>query len=741
MKFEGLFDHDAERVLKTSVRRAQWLGKNTVGTEHLLLGLVSRPRSAAGRILTQAGIGRWRGLYYTAKLTGTNRPRQKPQQISRNLQLVLRQAACAAGNGTAGENHLLCALIRCRNCTARRVMEKMEADIPSLERQTGISMAQEPAGWRSRARMTSTSTLDRYTTDLTELARNGRLDPVIGREEELFRLITILQRRTKNNPVLLGDPGVGKTAVAEALALAIAHGEVPEELRDARLVSLDMASLISGTKYRGEFEERLKNIVRELSTAHNIIAFIDEVHTLVGAGSAEGAIDASNLLKPALARGEIRLIGTTTTAEYHKTIEKDAALERRFQRIDVSEPDEAGAEKILQGIASRYEQHHHVHIHADALHAAVSISMRISPERHLPDKAIDLLDETCAAVHLEGGTDVSAHEIAEAAKRFDGFSAAAEGDTAQRLLKLEQELCRTVIGQDDAVKAICRAVRRGGAGLRDEARPVAALLLTGSTGVGKTSVCTALAQALFGKDGLIRIDLSEYQQSHDVSRLIGAPPGYKGYGDGGQLTEQVRRRPRSLVLFDEVEKAHPDVLRLLLRLLEDGRLTDAEGRSADFRHAIIILTSNLGSGRQGRKVGFSSREDVRQEQAEEEARRVLQPELAARLDDIIVFSPLTQADCAAIAAQELTRLANRCLTRGTRLMWDTEVEQLLGVVDVNRGARAVRDAVARKVTDPLAGLLLSGGAGQQVELCAEHGDIALLVTQSAATCSGASYRQ
>ena len=450
MEFQGPFDRNAKRVLETSARRAGLLGKNTVGTEHLLLGLAARRSSAVGRILTQAGVSSWRGLYYTAKLTGTGLPRQKPQHISRNLQLVLRQAAGAAGNGTAGENHLLCALISCRKCTARRVMEEMEADIPSLERQTGISVAQEPAGWRSMARLASTSTLDRYTTDLTELARNGRLDPVIGREEELFRLITILQRRTKNNPVLLGDPGVGKTAVAEALALAIANGQVPEELRDARLVSLDMASLISGTKYRGEFEERLKNIVRELSASHHIIAFIDEVHTLVGAGSAEGAIDASNLLKPALARGEIRLIGTTTTAEYHKTIEKDAALERRFQRIDVSEPDEAGAEEILRGIAPRYEQHHHVHIRGDALHAAVSISVRISPERHLPDKAIDLLDETCAAVHLEGGTEVTAQEIARAAKRFDGFSAVAEGNTAQRLLQLEQELSRTVIGQDVA---------------------------------------------------------------------------------------------------------------------------------------------------------------------------------------------------------------------------------------------------------------------------------------------------
>ncbi|MDO4174643.1 MAG: ATP-dependent Clp protease ATP-binding subunit [Eubacteriales bacterium] len=736
MELQGPFDQDARHVLEVSARHAGLLGKYTVGTEHLLLGLTAK-RETTGKILAQAGAGKWRSLYYTAKVAGRGFPRHKPEHISKNLQQVLQKAANSAGKGKAGEGHLLCALVSFRECTARRVLEKMEADIPALERQTGISIAQEPAGWRSMGRLASTTTLDRYTTDLTELARTGMLDPVIGREDELFRLMTILQRRTKNNPVLLGDPGVGKTAVAEALALAIANGDVPEELLGARLVSLDMASLISGTKYRGEFEERLKNIVKELKASKNVIAFIDEVHTLVGAGSAEGAIDASNLLKPALSRGEIRLIGTTTVEEYHKTIEKDAALERRFQRIDVSEPDETAAEEILQGIASRYERHHHVHIHPSALRAAVQISVRISPERHLPDKAIDLLDESCAAVHLEGGSEITEAEIARTAQRFGGFSAAAEGDAARKLLQLEQELCRTVIGQEAAVRAICRAVRRGGAGLRDETRPVAALLLTGSTGVGKTSVCVALAQTLFGKEGLIRIDLSEYQQPQDVSRLIGAPPGYKGYGDGGQLTEKIRRRPRSLVLFDEVEKAHPDVLRLLLRLLEDGRLTDSEGRSADFRHAVVVLTSNLGSGKQGRLVGFSTKENPKQTHAEEEARRVLQPELAARLDDIIVFSALTAADCAAIAAQELARLAKRCLARGTRLVWDTPVEQKLGIVDAKRGARAVRDEVARKVTDPLAGLLLSGRAGQQVEIQAQGDEIKLFASENTAMLSGA----
>lgn len=737
MEFQGAFDREAQQVLEISARRAGFLGKETVGTEHLLVGLAARRNTTAGKMLAKAGVGSWRSLYYTARVTGSGFPGQKPDHITKNLHGVLQKAAQSAGRGKAGGGHLLCALLSCRDCMARQVLERMDADIPALERQTGIAAAQEPAGWRAVGRLAANSALERYATDLTEMARCGKLDPVIGREKELFRLMTILQRRTKNNPVLLGDPGVGKTAVAEALAQAIACGNVPDELKSARLVSLDMASLISGTKYRGEFEERLKSIVKELSAAHNIIAFIDEVHTLVGAGSAEGAIDASNLLKPALARGEIRLIGTTTIEEYHKTIEKDAALERRFQRIDVSEPDEAGAEKILLGLASRYEEHHHVHIYPDALHAAVQISIRISPERHLPDKAIDLLDETCAAAHLEGRSMITAKEIERTAHRFGRFSAVAEGNEAHRLLQLEEELCRIVIGQEAAVKAICRAVRRGGAGLRDEARPVAALLLTGPTGVGKTSVCTALAHTLFGRDGLIRIDLSEYQQPHDVSRLIGAPPGYKGYGEGGQLTEKIRRRPRSLVLFDEVEKAHPDVLRMMLRLLEDGRLTDGEGRSADFRHAVIVLTSNLGSGSSGRAVGFSSGEEQKQARVKEEAQKVLQPELAARLDDIIVFSPLTAADCAAIAGQELAQLAKRCLTHGTRLTWDEKTEQLLGVVDRARGARAVRDAVAQKVTDPLAGMLLSGRAGHWIQLRAEADEIVLHVQENDTMLSGA----
>ena len=736
MEFQGSLDTAARHIVMISARKAGILGKYAVGTEHLLLAITAS-RGLAGAALRGAGMRKWKGFYYTVRLTGSGMPRRRPEHLSRHLQMVFRQAEKAAGKGKITDGQLLLALLGCTDCTALRVMACLHIDTALLEQRAGEICMQERSSKRMSSRPASLAALERYTTDLTALARCGRLDPVIGREKELFRLMAILQRRTKNNPVLLGDPGVGKTAVAEAFALAIAQGEVPEEWKDARVLSLDLAALIAGTKYRGEFEERLKSIVRELRDAPDCIAFIDEVHTLVGAGSAEGAIDASNLLKPALARGEIRLIGSTTAEEYHRTIEKDAALERRFQRIDVSEPDARQTEHILRGILGRYEQHHHVHICDNAVGAAVRIAARIRPERHFPDKAIDLLDETCAAVYLQGRTVVSARDIARIAQLFDGYTDVSRGEDAERLMQLEQQLRRTVIGQDAAVSAICRAVRRGGAGLRDCARPVASLLLTGPTGVGKTSVCTALAQALYGKDGLIRIDLSEFQQPQDTARLIGAPPGYKGYGEGGQLTERIRRRPHAVVLFDEVEKAHPDVLRLLLRLLEDGCLTDAEGRSADFRHAVIVLTSNIGSGSRGRTVGFSAEPFGQDRRIREEIQRTLQPELAARLDETVVFASLGPADCAKIAARELQLLAQRCEAQRIRLTWDAQAEQILGIADPSRGARAVRETVAQQVADPLAALILSGRAGNCVLVQAADGQVRLCTRQACAAPAGA----
>ena len=716
MKEYGTLDEQAEKAMEAARKAAGRMGRERIGTEHLLLGMLRQKRSAPVRILNAAGVTGWRLQWRMTEWYGRHKARTSPEEMTAHLQAVLKQAG-RASTGSIGTEQLLGAILECRGCMARRMMEEMQADMVALERLTGIQTLPERRP-RMAVGRASTATLDKFTTDLTELARRGKLDPVIGREDEVFRMLTILTRRTKNNPVLLGDPGVGKTALAEALAQAIVDGTVPEELKHVRIVSLDMAGLISGTKYRGEFEERLRSIVRELSATDSVIAFIDEVHTLVGAGAAEGAIDAANLLKPALARGEIRLIGTTTVEEYHKTIEKDAALDRRFQRIDVSEPDEPTAEKILEGIAPRYELHHRVQLAPGVVHEAVRLSVRISPDRFLPDKAIDLLDETCAAVHLKGRSAVLVQDVMETARRSKGYCELG-GEDGRALLQLEEQLERDVVGQSKAVARICKAVRRGAAGLRDAARPQEALLLTGPTGVGKTSVCQQLAQLLFGRDSLIRIDLTEYQQPHDLSRLIGAPPGYKGYGEGGQLTEKIRRHPRSVVLFDEVEKAHPDVLRILLRLLDDGRLTDAEGKSADFRHAVIVLTSNLGTS-VGTSLGFGL-QNAKQTQTTEEIRKVLSTELAARLDDIIPFAPLNKADCERIAEMELQTLAQRCELRGITLCWNPEVTALLGVEDRRRGARAVRDEVAKRIADPLASLLLDCEHADAVELYVEHG--------------------
>jgi ATP-dependent Clp protease ATP-binding subunit ClpC len=719
--YENL-DEQAERALRCAAKAAGQLGREQIGTEHLLLGLLRQRRSMSGRILASAGVTERQVERRLSERCGRHPVRTNPTELTAHMQSVMAQAQQKA-EGSVGTETLLRAMLECRGCMARLLMEELRADMVTLERLTGVKTLPERRTRMMGAR-SGTSVLDKYAVDLTELARQGQLDPVIGREDEIFRMLTILTRRTKNNPVLLGDPGVGKTALAEALAQAIAEGSVPEELRHARILSIDMASLISGTKYRGEFEERLRNIVRELRANESVIAFVDEVHTLVGAGAAEGAIDASNLLKPALARGEIRLIGTTTAEEYHKTIEKDAALDRRFQRIDVREPDEETARRILEGLIPRYAAHHRVTIADGVAREAVRVSVRISPERFLPDKAIDLLDETCAAVHLQGRTTVLPQDIGQTAQRNKGFLEFSGGE-GTRMLQMEEQLSRSVIGQREAIARISRAVRRGAAGLRDVRRPKAALLLTGPTGVGKTSVCEALARFLFGRDGLIRIDLTEYQQPHDVSRLLGAPPGYKGYGEGGQLTEKIRRHPRTVVLFDEVEKAHPDALRILLRLLEDGCLTDSEGRRADFRHAVIVLTANLGAGiSSSHRVGFSQ-QDSRQAQTEEEVRRVLSTELAARLDDIVLFSDLQKEDCEAIAERELRVLAQRCEAQGVMLGWEPAAVRMLGVADRARGARAVRDAVARQVTDPLAGLLLAEEEPELVEVLAEEGKIRL----------------
>lgn len=721
MDVSGCMNEQAERAMKSARKTAGSMGRERIGTECLLLGLAEQGRSESGRMLVSAGVT---GRRLKRLMRGEHsrfHAKTMPDTPTTNLKNVLLHAQKTA-KGRIGTEDLLGAILDCKECGARRLLCRADANIEKLERLVRAKTVTEVKPQLAIGRAAASS-VDKFGVDLTELARRGQLDPVIGREDEVFRLLTILTRRTKNNPVLLGDPGVGKTAIAEALAQAIADGSVPEELQNARIISLDMAGLISGTKYRGEFEERLRGIVQELKTNGSIIAFIDEIHTLVGAGAAEGAIDAANLLKPALARGEIRLIGTTTVEEYHKTIEKDSALDRRFQRIDVPEPDEGTAERILRGLAERYEKHHKVKLCGGVCREAVRLSVRISPERFLPDKAIDLLDEACAAAHLQGKRLVTTEDILQTAKRSKGWRELNGAADRAELMKLEQRLYNIVVGQEDAVRRICRAVRRGAAGLRDERRPRAALLLTGPTGVGKTSVCEALAGELFGQDGMIRIDLTEYQQPQDLSRLIGAPPGYKGYGDGGQLTEKIRRRPRSLVLFDEVEKAHPDVLRVLLRLLEDGRITDSEGRQADFRHAVVVLTSNLGEGiSSGRRVGFGSQSRDENRTAEE-VRRVLSTELTARLDDVIPFRALNKSDCERIAEIELNTLAERCAAQGIELEWDEETCKALGIADPKRGARAIREEVSKRVADELATMILDGDETEKIRICTKNGEI------------------
>ena len=618
---------------------------------------------------------------------------------------------------------------------------------------------------------TETRVTDRYSRDLTRLAAQGRLDPLIGREREVNRVIQILSRRTKNNPALIGEPGVGKTAVAEGLALRIAAGAVPDSLRGKRLLSLDLTAMVAGTKYRGEFEDRVNVVVAEVRRAGNVILFVDELHNIVGAGSAEGAIDAANILKPCLSRGEIQMVGATTVDEYRKYIEKDAALERRFQPVRVEEPTEQQALEILRGLRARYEQYHGVTISDGALEAAVELSRRYLPDRYLPDKAIDLIDEGAAKLRMEGTVPAGLRALAgraEEAAREKARAVAAEdyeraamlrdaeedfrrelerkrrkGDglrtlgreqvaavisqwtgipleaitrgEAQRLLELEGELRRRVVGQDEAVRAVCAAIRRGRVGLKEPGRPVGVFLFLGPTGVGKTELCRALAEALFGsEEALIRFDMSEYMEKHTVSRLVGAPPGYVGHEEGGQLTERVRRRPWSVVLFDEIEKAHADLHNILLQVMEDGVLTDGQGRRADFRNTVIVMTSNIGARKlvsHAPPMGFAggSREECRREEILAELKKRFPPEFLNRLDETVIFHPLASGDLEQIAGRLLSGLRGRLSALGVELEAPREAVALLADTygEREQGARPIRRAVRRRVEEPAAELLLS----------------------------------
>lgn len=784
---DSRFTSTALGAIRLAQENAVRLGHCYVGSEHLLLGLACQEYSLAARLLGEAGADSRSLRAAVVQLVGAGAPGPTLRQgLTPRCCQVIRRAAeeCRRLGGPAvGAEHLLLGVLLEPDSSAARLLGACEVDREGLRRAVHAALGGEegvPRPIRSREpeRVSGdTRQLDQCARDLTRMAAEGRLDPVIGREEELDRVIQILSRRTKNNPALIGEPGVGKTAVAEGLALAIADGAAPAHLLGKRVCALDLSAMVAGTKYRGEFEEKLKHVLQEVRRAGNIILFIDELHTIVGAGSAEGAIDAANILKPALSRGEIQVLGATTLDEYRRYIEKDSALERRFQPVTVREPSREETLAILRGLRGRYETHHHLTITDGALTAAVDLSIRYLPQRFLPDKAIDLVDEAASRARLsaralpeelqklEERAVQTGRQLAEAIRKQDFEEAAmlrdAEGDFRRELeagkrrwqaehapravgeehiravlsqwtgvpvsdpterdrralATLEETLHRELLGQDEAARTVARAVRRGRLGLKDPRRPVGCFLLLGPSGVGKTQLCRALASALFGsQEALLRFDMSEYMEGHSVSRLIGSPPGYVGHDEGGQLTERVRRNPWSVVLLDELEKAHRDVWSILLQVMEEGVLTDAQGRRTDFRNTVLVMTSNLGAQHfraQGR-LGFLPEEGADRAAVERavlaEARRTFAPEFLNRLDGTLVFHPLDGDSLAAITRQLLDQTGERLSALGVSLQVEEDAVRLLARAGSDRdyGARPLRWAIAAQVEDPAADLLLEG---------------------------------
>lgn len=787
------FTEKARTALLLAEKTASALRQGYVGTEHILAGLLRERTGVAARVLLENGVEETQLLEMIKDLITPEKGvlAKDRDGYSPRAMKVLAEAHRQAErfeSGRTGTEHILLAVIKEGENVAVRLLNTLGISLQKVYVDTLIAMGQDGALYKEDlakkqgGRKRGGSVLDQYSRDLTALAKKGELDPVIGREEEIGRVIQILSRRTKNNPCLIGEPGVGKTAVVEGLALRIVNGDVPFTVQNKRVLTLDLSGMVAGSKYRGEFEERIKKVIKEVITDGNVILFVDEMHTIIGAGGAEGAIDASNILKPSLARGEIQLIGATTIAEYRKYVEKDAALERRFQPVNVEEPSEEEAIRILKGIAGKYEEHHHVLITEEAIEAAVKLSIRYINDRNLPDKAIDLIDEASAALrlktmHMPDKMKETAEQIAkidvqiERSIRMEAFSQAGElkrnqdvlikkydkmkrqfdknqrerkyvvGENeiaevvamwtkipvkklaekeSERLLKLEAILHRRVIGQEEAVSAVARAMRRGRVGLQDPNRPIGSFLFLGPTGVGKTELSKALAEAMFGSENaLIRVDMSEYMEGHSVSKMIGSPPGYIGFDEGGQLSEKVRRNPYSVVLFDEIEKAHPDVFNILLQVLDDGHITDSKGRKVNFKNTILIMTSNAGAQRivDPKNLGFAVQADEKKDYDKmksgvmEEVKRLFKPEFINRIDEIMVFHPLNKEDMKQIVTLLARNLTGRCKEQmDISLTLTSSLKEFLieEHADLKMGARPLKRAIQTVVEDALAEEILAG---------------------------------
>lgn len=810
--FENRFTESAQNAINLAAESAMELGHNYVGTEHMLLGLIKEGDGVAAKILESNDINKENVTEAIREMLGTGEPvKEMPNSFTPRTKYVVQRSAVEArrlGHNYVGTEHLLIALLRETSSIAAKILislganpQKLYSDVLNMlsdDDGEAIGNGSQYGGYgqygtgdnsekqSGRSQKSDCPTLMKFGRDLTQMAREGKLDPIIGRDKAIERVIQILSRRSKNNPCLIGEPGVGKTAVAEGLAQKIANGEVPEILKDKRVITLEMSSMLAGAKYRGEFEERLKKAMDEIRKSGKIILFIDELHTIIGAGAAEGAIDAANILKPALSRGEIQIVGATTLGEYRKYIEKDAALERRFQPITLDEPTPEETLEILKGIRDKYEAHHRVKISDKALEAAVNLSIRYISDRFLPDKAIDLIDEAASRLKLKNMTappdvreieekieavkaekeaaittqeyeraaklrddekslreklretkenwskdnvnsdsEVTENEIAEIISLWTGIPVKTlEESESERLLRLEEILHSRVVGQDEAVKAVAKAIRRGRVGLKDPKRPIGSFIFLGPTGVGKTELSKALAEAMFGdEDSIIRVDMSEYMEKHSVSKMVGSPPGYVGFDEGGQLTDKVRTKPYSVILFDEIEKAHPDVFNILLQILEDGILTDSQGRRVDFRNTIIIMTSNLGArlitGGGTKQLGFSAMDDDAESERDYaqikedvlgELKQAFKPEFLNRVDEIIVFHKLTKSNIKEIAVKMLESLGNRLRDNGiTAEFTESAVEKISeNGFDDNYGARPLRRAIQSDIEDMVAESMLEG---------------------------------